>query len=98
MNLGCHSSFRTLRKKKYSSVTREGAATYCILIGDELTRRIMSLKNILPIFLTASGLASAVTINVGVEGFDAGLNNWPGGEPPSAAIDGAASTVPGKNT
>ncbi len=58
----------------------------------------MSLKNILPIFLTASGLASAVTINVGVEGFDAGLNNWPGGEPPSAAIDGAASTVPGKNT
>ena len=79
-------------------MTREGAATYCILIGDELTRRIMSLKNILPIFLTASGLASAVTINVGVEGFDAGLNNWPGGEPPSAAIDGAASTVPGKNT
>ena len=28
-------------------------------------------------------------INIGTEGFAAGVNNWPGGEPPSAAIDGA---------
>jgi hypothetical protein len=32
--------------------------------------------------------AQAVTINVGAEGFDQPGNNWPGGEPPSAAIDG----------
>ena len=33
--------------------------------------------------------SQAVTINVGVEGCcDAEVNQWPGGEPPSAAIDG----------
>ena len=32
--------------------------------------------------------AQGVTINVGVEGFN-NANNWPGGEPPSAVIDGA---------
>lgn len=33
--------------------------------------------------------AQAVTINVGVVGFAAGVNNWPTNEPPSAIIDGA---------
>ena len=33
--------------------------------------------------------AHAATINVGNEGFGGGQNNWPGGEPPSAVIDGA---------
>ena len=39
--------------------------------------------------LSLSVSAHAVTINVGVEGFSAGINNWPTNEPPSAIIDGA---------
>ena len=34
-------------------------------------------------------VAHAATINIGTEGTAGGANNWPGGEPPSAAIDGA---------
>lgn len=44
------------------------------------------------VFLTGIALASvahAATINVGNVGFVQPGNNWPGGEPPSAAIDGA---------
>lgn len=35
-----------------------------------------------------TGSVQAVTINVGTSGFAGGVNNWPPGEPPEAAIDG----------
>lgn len=41
-----------------------------------------------PALLAMTGMASAATITVGVVGTTGGVNNWPGGEPPTSAIDG----------
>lgn len=47
------------------------------------------MRSILVSTIAFVSVAHAATINVGNEGFGGGLNNWPGGEPPSAVIDGA---------
>ena len=39
--------------------------------------------------IALASVAHSATITVGTEGFAGGQNNWPGGEPPSAVIDGA---------
>ena len=47
------------------------------------------MRSILVTTIAFVSVAHAATINVVNEGFAGGQNNWPGGEPPSAVIDGA---------
>jgi len=49
------------------------------------------MKTLIPLVaLAVIPVTHAATVNLGTEGFTIPGNNWPGGEPPSKAIDGLA--------